>query len=602
MWTRWCKNIWVKRIVFIVLAYVCVLSLSKVISLHGDPTIFWGGEYFSFNIISVITFGCTIWLLNRFIQMQSIRQKCFSGIGGLLLSAAIVYGAYAHYVNDIYLSAGESFLQCGMILGIGMLTIPLCSELFTWFQKCSIWFEKHLANREPLTPKKRILYYLMIWMGIFLCYIPLFLAWWPGNFVFDACYQIRNVVEGYLSTHHPLAHTLLMGNAYMFGKSVGDVSWGYQFYTLFQMLVLSSSFAYVVMYLYKRNAPKSICVGTALWFALFPMHAVFSISSTKDVLCAAFFLYFLVFLVRLIYDKEQFKWYSYVGMIINGILLSLFRNNALYAVILTGVIIFICTKGWKKKGKIFALFLAITIGAKLSNEGLILMTDASEPDTYKEMMSVPLQCLARVASYRYDDMPQEYYEELLLYTSEENIKGYNPYLSDAVKNTSNEELFRTNLLNFLKLWAKVGLEFPDEYIESFVTNTMGYWYPLNQGHYVSADVALYHTLIGVGDEIEKTSYCDWAFELYKYFFWAQNYRSTPLLGFFFRNAPYVWFVTFYMIWCFMKKHYKSAIIGALPLAYLFTCYLGPMAALRYVYSIIVCTPILLYLIMRKEVD
>ena len=46
-------------------------------------------------------------------------------------------------------------------------------------------------------------------------------------------------------------------------------------------------------------------------------------------------------------------------------------------------------------------------------------------------------------------------------------------------------------------------QFPDEYAESIITNTLGYWYLLNEGSYVTMDVRLYHTLIGTEEEIEK---------------------------------------------------------------------------------------------------
>lgn len=594
------ENIWVKRVFLVVLSYLCVLSAGKIVSLHGGGTVFFGGDYFGYNLGSVFMFGGTIWLMNRFLRTEGKRRKAASLAGGFLLSAAIVYGAYAHYVNDIFRSVGETFLQFGLVIGIGFLTVPLSSEFFGWMERGSGWLEKHYAGRPQLTGKRAWLYFVLIWLGIFVCYLPVFLAFWPGNFVFDAQYQMQNVIEGYHSTHHPLLHTLLMGYAYQFGQARGDVSWGYQFYTLFQMLVLSSSFAYLILYLYRKQAPKCICIASFFWFALFPMHSVFSISATKDVLCAAFFLYFAVFLVRLVYDKEKFCWYSYAGMIFSGMLLSLFRNNALYSVLITGVIVVLAAKGWKQKGRILGIFAAIFVLSCLANHALIAHTNAQDKDSYRETLCVPLQCLARVASYRRADISQELYDEICLYIQEADIGTYSPYLADNVKNNANEELLRSNTVNFLKLWLKTGLQFPGEYLESIITNTLGYWYPLNQGRYVSAELAIYHTLIGMGDEIVKQNYCKWAEKIYSYFFWTTNYNATPLLAYAFRNAPYIWLNIFYMLWCFVKKNGRAALIGVLPLVYLFTCLCGPMAALRYVYSIVVCVPLVLFLLLKKN--
>lgn len=158
------------------------------------------------------------------------------------------------------------------------------------------------------------------------------------------------------------------------------------------------------------------------------------------------------------------------------------------------------------------------------------------------------------------------------------------------------------MLNFFKLWGKIGLQFPDEYLESVITNTVGYWYPLNQGTYVSNDLAVYHTLIGIGQEIEKKSYCNWILDIYDPLFYEKKFYSVPILGFFFRNAFYIWTILVYVLWCFYKKKWSMLKLGLLPLLYFATCILGPWAALRYIYCLVVTTPLLLQTMLgdKKE--
>ena len=126
---------------------------------------------------------------------------------------------------------------------------------------------------------------------------------------------------------------------------------------------------------------------------------------------------------------------------------------------------------------------------------------------------------------------------------------------------------------------------------------MGYWYPLNQGVYVSADIALYHVLIGTEHEIVKHCYFPLASDYYNYLFYYINYRHFPIMGYLFRNAPYVWLFILTLLWSIYKKRYSLLMWGMLPLMYLGTCFLGPMAALRYIYCLIVCTPLLLFSMM-----
>lgn len=591
----------IKRIVSAVCAYLAVLSLSKIFSLNSDISNYFTGMYWGYNVGSVVVFLGNAYILCRMLTNKDKRMKMSSAIVGVFLSVSCVYGAYAHYVNDIFISSGETLLQMLLIIGISFLTIPLSVELFMLFDRGTQWFSKKKNAEDMSVPaKKPGIYFLCVWAIIFSSYIPLFLANWPGNFVFDAKYQLKDVILYTHSTHHPLLHTLLMGWAYNLGVKMGNASVGFQFYTLLQMLVLSASFAYSLLYLYKKKVYRGIRIAALLWFALFPMNPLFAISATKDVLCAAFFLFSVVFYVRLFYDREKFKWYSYVGLVMSNVLLSLLRNNALYAVILFTVISLFFNKGVKERLRIIGLVVVIYILSSLCNEALIRSVDATEPDTYRETLSVPLQCLARVSAYRGNELSEESYNEICQYIRGFDIPSYNPYLSDAIKNTANETLLRTNTLNFFKLWIKVGLQFPDEYFESFVTNTLGYWFPLNQGTYVTMDVSLYHTLIGVGEELEKKELFPVIGKIYNPLFYEDNYPFVPVLGYLFRTTLYVWFYVYGFLWFMYRKDKKGLLLITLPLVYFLTCLAGPAVAIRYLYSIIVCVPIFIYMLMNSE--
>lgn len=591
----------------ILLSYLSVLSFARVISLNGEGAVYFGGRYFGYNLSSILLFAGTARLLHRFFLLKDLRLRAVSSAGGILLGIAVVYGGYAHYSNDIFTSASETILQLFLTMGISACTTPVCAELLQLPDRIQRWY----TCKRQTRPSGRFYlfleshpwcYFLLAWGILMLSYMPIFLSQWPGNFVFDAKYQLREVCNDSYSTHHPLLHTLLMGKAYQFGEQMGNVSAGYQLYTLLQMLILTSAFAYLLFYLYQKGVPRCIRTGVLLWFALFPMHPAFAISATKDVLCAAFFLYYAVFLFRLAADRESFTRRSYAGMILTGVLLGLFRNNAIYALCASGVILLLYLKPLKAKARFLLVLTAILLLHSLCGRGLIAYTHAYSPDTSREMMSVPLQCMARVASYRGSELDPDLYDEVCMYIREIDIPEYNPYLADAVKNNANERLLRSNKLNFFKLWLKIGLQFPDEYLESIITNTMGYWYPLNQGVYVSADIAIYHTLIETEHEIIKHDYFPLATGYYNYLLYHINYRNIPILGYLFRNAPYVWLLILTLLWSIYRKRCGLLMWGMLPLMYLGTCFLGPMAALRYIYCLIVCVPLLLYAVIHPYAE
>ncbi|MDE7224458.1 MAG: hypothetical protein K2O34_11865 [Acetatifactor sp.] len=592
------KYPWLRKIFIVLFSYLSVLSLARIIALNGDGAVYFGGTYFGYNLTSVLYFAVTAWLLHRFLRLTDRRLRTVSSAGGILLGLAIVYGGYAHYANNIFISVSEGLLQPFLALGISACTTPLCAELLQLPSR----FESRNAGRrsdsvsriQTFLSTRPWCYFLLTWGILMISYMPLFLSQWPGNFVFDAKYQMSEVCYNSYSTHHPLLHTLLMGSAYKLGLWMGSASAGFQFYTLFQMLVLTGVFAYLLLYLYKKKAPACIRICALLWFALFPMHSLFAISATKDVLFAAFFLWHAIFLFRLLMDRERFTWHGYVGMILSGVLMVLFRNNALYALCAAGLILLLFLKPLASRLRYLCVLAAILLLSSLSGRALVACTNAHSPDANREMMSVPLQGMARVASYRGSELDPALYEEICQYIPQEDIPLYNPYISDPIKGHANEELLRDNKVNLFKLWLKVGLQFPDEYLESIITNTMGFWYPLNQGRYVSMDIALYHTLIGVDQEITKHDYFPPASQLYNYFFYHGNGYSTPVLAYFFRSAPYIWLLVFTLLWSIWKKRYRLLLWGMLPLMYLGTCFLGPTAALRYIYCLVVCVPLLLY--------
>ncbi len=590
------RHKWFQRGFIVLLSFICVLSFAKIISLKQSD-VFYGGLYFGYNISSVALFALAIYCLNRYLQREKRRLKVFSSIGGVLLGLAIVYGAYAHIVNDIFISWEESMLQIGCVLGVSVLTTPLMSELFLGIEKAGAWFNEQAKREDELTAKQKGKFFLLSWIGIFIAFLPLFLNCWPGNFIFDAKYQMANVITGDHFTHHPLAHTLLMGAMYKLGQSLGDVSVGYQFYTLIQMLVLSSSFAYTSLYIYTKSRRKRIWISALLWFALFPLHTMFSITATKDVLFAAFFLYFMVFVIRYYVDREKFCWYSYVGMTASVVFALLYRNNMKQVLLLVAVFTILFFKGKSQKLVSLGVFVVAYLLSGIINTGLVHYANAAvDTDTYRESMSVPLQCLARVACYRGHELDQALYDEIYQYIPAQDIANYSPYLSDAVKNNANEELLKNNLANFFKLFIKVGLQYPDEYLESILTNTMGYWYPLNQGYYVSVDISTHHTLIGIGDEIEKKDFWPGG-KLFDYLYWKGYYRNVPVLGYLCRNVIYVWMYVIFMLWCLLYKRKDCLMPGLWGLVYLLTCFAGPVAALRYIYCLVVTLPLIVCLFL-----
>ena len=74
---------------------------------------------------------------------------------------------------------------------------------------------------------------------LFLCWLPVFLAVYPGFFAYDATDELQEVLTGQYVTRHPLLHVLMLGKTVSgIQKLTGSYNSGIGVYVLAQMLSL----------------------------------------------------------------------------------------------------------------------------------------------------------------------------------------------------------------------------------------------------------------------------------------------------------------------------------------------------------------------------
>lgn len=590
-----------------ILTILCMLGLARVCEISGELNALTNSFA---GLIPVIV---TPLLLSFYFKNYNRRLCIFSSVGGIMLSAAYVCGMFLFYQNYMFENIGQFFLLILWVLCVSILTTPLMAFLLKMVDHIA---ERYASEKkETYRPERKmptIAFFFLMWLAFFISFLPIFLCQWPGNFVFDAPYQMSEVVLNAYKVHHPLLHTLLMGKMYLLGQKLGSASLGFSFYTLIQMLILSASFAGAMVYIRAHirttsaKRYKLILILAFVFYAIVPIHAVFSISATKDVLFAAFYLIFSLVLFRLVCEREKLSVAQWILLFVSGCLVILFRKNALLALLPSAIFMCITVgksyaaqKGGSKKtsylyaGGFLLLIAVMILTSNLVNRAVISAVNAYDGGSRREALSVPLQQMARVACYEKDNLDPALFSEITLYIPEGNIPGYNPFCSDPIKNEANEALLRSNFGNFLKLWFKIGLRYPDEYIESFLSNTMGYWYTQATGYELGGDIASYHMLIGVGEELTKANYFPIATKYYDYLFFYQNYKKVPVLAMLFRPAVYFWALGFYLLAALYRKKYASLNAMSLPIFYYATLFFGPMIAIRYAYNLVIFFPILI---------
>ena len=233
-----------------------------------------------------------------------------------------------------------------------------------------------------------------------------------------------------------------------------------------------------------------------------------------------------------------------------------------------------------------SLILCLSIaGSAGVNSGLERALHASR-GSVAEMLSVPMQQMARTYVYHEAELSEELKEELTVYLPRENLEAYKYYVSDPVKTGFQEEKFEAGKEDFFRLWLRMGQQFPAEYVRATLLNTMGLWY-------LGGDSSCY-----MAYEMKPSSYVwqDSRLPVLKpWYLWFQNENlkeKLPVLSIPFYTSFYSWAVVLCGGLLIGRKRYRWLTPAGILLGYLISLAPGPCILVRYMAGIMLCVPVL----------
>lgn len=579
-------------------------ALIQLVLLNLILCKYLGTSSLSYSIWSIILLTILLFINNNYCMICkkiSMRQKMFCFIGAMLFGTLQGAGIFLT-TNGSLLGVGfiEYVIQISSSIALGLLTYTLIINIDYFLRK----YKYKINGNNSINIKKIYFYNLLL---ILLCWLPILLAYYPGIFAYDASNQVMQVINHDYTTHHPLVHTLLLGGFFSIGNAIGDNNLGVLLYSFFQMFVIAAIMSEAIVYMLKKGMSKTMYGIVLLFYAFFPINSMMAISTTKDVLFSAFMLGLLITLWELFDDESLWKSKKviFVGFVfLIGIMLL--RNNAIYACVLSCAIICILLKRNRKRFCLF-IFSGLVISSLL-NWGISSALDAQK-GSMVEMLSVPLQQIARVGKYHEDELDSEIKKELYSFINKEVVQNYAPNISDGVKNFVDEKSIKNDPMQFLRLYIKLAVRYPREYIDAFASLTQGFWYledTSNANIYGSGmESRLGYMLTNYknmpeGYEVKHKSYFPQLEYILEKLFSDNKYLEIPLISVFFAPAFYCWLlITFILIFLYRKK-YDILVPGLILFCYLLTLLLGPTCIIRYVYPIVIAAPLLCFQILRSH--
>lgn len=423
------------------------------------------------------------------------------------------------------------------------------------------------------------------------CWIPVWLAFWPGFFNADNVTQFYGYYDNMHSAHHPLLHTQLLGGLMMLGidnSAEGSPAVGLALYCVVQMVLLAAMLAYACAWLRRRGAPFWPRMAVLAAFAAMPFYALWPMCAHKDVLFSALVLMVALQLCDLWRDGFRLlKSPLRIGaFVVTAALMMLFRNNGVYAfVLLTPFVVLLARSKRLRVLLLCAACVAVYVGA---NAYLFHVTSA-EPGSTVEMLSIPLQQIGRTLREQPDAL-DEADRALIetLYGEGDPSAIYDATLADALKWAISYDALDENLPQLLGLWVRLGLRYPLPYLEAFLVQSLPYLSP-------GAPMRT-HLEIGVAQlelmPIEEHSFLPWLRAPYEAYNDTLMFMGLPCIRLLSDPAVFAWLSLIGLCYALCRRRRGVAAGFLFGLSVWGTCLLGPVAAIRYVLSLYYIAPVL----------
>jgi hypothetical protein len=438
-------------------------------------------------------------------------------------------------------------------------------------------------------------HFLIYFAVIFLCWSLFFIAFLPGVVTSDSINQITQATgKSAFNNHHPVFHTFIIAVCMKIGTLFHSNMAGVLAYSVMQMIFLAAVFSFTLCYMQKRNVSCKVIYPGLLFFSLYPVNCMYSFSMWKDIPFSAFVLILTLLLVEFVtrtplFLKSKIKTVSFVLAFIFVILL---RNNGIYVVLITLVLLFFFMKPQRK----YIGFISLTcMSFFIIYKSIIFPYFNIGEGSIREALSIPLQQTARVVKYHAGELTPYDKDIIHKILPVDNLGDcYDSRLSDPVKNHFSESGFKEYKADYFSIWIKMFFKYPEAYLSSFLCNSYGYLYPVNKG-VITAGVRPNSLGITSMSPFLKGD------KIYIFSAIIAKIQKIPVLSLFFSIGFVFDIILLLILLCCIKRKYKSVLVFIPALILLLTVLASPVCGeARYVYALFICLPLFVALTIESD--
>ena len=537
------------------------------------------------DMFTLLFFGLSYWMLGRKAKAGFKKDVIISaGVSGLF-TLLYVMGTWQTLTGGLTNKLFLGFYFGCTIFGLFFLFYEIVLAVLVYSTKVVLFEEKKAFPIKGFWIVTGIL---------FLCMVPFLLINFPAVMTPDSLSQYRQTVglQSY-SDHHPWAHTMAFALFYKIGFAItGDIYLAIAFYTVAQMIMICLSIAYVWSALYEVGLKKGYCIAGILLFVICPYNLVYSVTVWKDILFSMAIMVLCVTLFRLyeqLYEGQKGSIRDFLIYGVSAFAMCMLRHNGLYGFLATVVILILLF--WKKKKTILLISIGV-LAACFLIKGPVMSAMDVKPGQFVFKLCIPLQQVCRVVA---KELPMEEEQMALIerindvsYVIDNYEGGCADYMTAWVE-AGDQEYLVNHKGEYLKLWIELGMRYPGEYIQAFIDQTKGYWFPMDPQQTVFWGITQHETGL-VSQAVLKgpvvLKICEILTKLYTIF---------PLYGILYSMGAMFWLLLLCMAVAIRNRHY-SLIGMCQPVLWVsVTLFLAtPLVAdLRYNYPLMLAIPCIL---------
>lgn len=554
-------------------------------------------------------------LAHLYIEKKELDMKKIS-VKILNIFIAFVWVAAEGYRRDdihvIYSTAGQVVKSVIYLIGVYCI-LTLMMDIFYVLLHSN---EKMECSKNRVCRFYNKHTYWTSFVIIFTAWLPHLIVAYPAYFCHDSYNQLDQFF-GFKpwSAHHPPVCTAIMGSIISLGRKISG-NFGVFLFALFQMLVLVSICAYMMLLFRKLRTPKWLLVVTYVMLIFVPYYTAYIGLFLKDNLYSYMFMLLVIELVYLVQKKS-----SYFDSALHVILfcvadigVMLLRNNGKYVVYPLTIVLGSLAIHFCRRRQLTYKTVILTLIMLLSPIVISNMISAGfnnyyniEQGSIREALSLPMQQTARYVKYHSEDVTSS--EKTVINNVmdyDQLAQLYNPIISDPVKKTFKYNPTTKELIAYIKVWFKQFLRHPKVYLDATLNqnyfllytgqrNNVTYVndFSSNVGEDYQKHIVAYLGLQNIDGLSRAKSNIQNYYELC-FTFPGLRLLSHPA----FYNLILLWLIFF----SFIKKDWRMLIV-AIPAAINFvTIILAPVIQghPRYAFPIIYTVPIIIAVFMHNS--